>query len=80
MWKPDMAGKYTVTATFMGDDSYGSSWAETAVGVIESPVVTPIPTQTPITMPPFELYTVGTGVAVIIAVAVATLLILRKRP
>jgi hypothetical protein len=80
MWKPDMAGKYTVTATFMGDDSYGSSYAETAVGVVDAPVVTSTPTQTPITMPPFEIYTVGTGIAVIIAIAIVGLLILRKRP
>jgi hypothetical protein len=37
-------------------------------------------TSTPITMPPFEVYTVGTGIAVIIAIAIVGLLILRKRP
>ena len=80
MWKPDIPGKYVVTATFAGDDSYGSSWAETHVGVVEAPVVTSTPTQTPLTMPPFEIYTVGTGIGVIIAVAIVGLLILRKRP
>ena len=80
MWTPDLAGKYTVTATFMGDDSYGSSWAETAVGIVNAPQASATPTATPIAMPPFELYTVGTGIAVIIAVAIVGLLILRKRP
>jgi hypothetical protein len=31
-------------------------------------------------MPPFELYTIGAAIAVIIAIAIATILILRKRP
>jgi len=33
MWKPTMEGHYKVTATFAGSPSYGSSFAETAVGV-----------------------------------------------
>ena len=37
LWKPDQVGKYTVTATFMGSPSYGSSFAETAIGVDEAP-------------------------------------------
>jgi len=78
LWQPEITGEYVITATFMGDDSYGSSWAETHVGVVEAPQET-TPTQTPLTMPPFELYTIGTGVAVIIAIAIAVLL-LRKRP
>jgi hypothetical protein len=81
MWKPDNVGKYTVTASFLGSPSYGSSWAETAVGVVEAPAAaTPVPTASPIVMPPFELYTVGTGIAVILAVALVGLLLLRKRP
>ena len=38
VWTPDISGKYTITATFIGDDSYGSSWAEAAVVVVEAPV------------------------------------------
>ena len=78
LWTPDIPGTYTVTATFVGTQSYGSSYAETAIGVVEAPASTP--TATPITMPPYELYTVGTGIAIIIAVAAVGLLILRKRP
>ena len=80
MWKPDNVGKYTVTATFAGSPAYGSSWAETAVGIVEAATTaTPAPTAT-ITMPPFETYFIGTAAVIVIAIAVATILLLRKRP
>lgn len=78
-WTPPNNDKYTITASFTGDDSYGSSSAATDIAVNAAPEATPTPTQTSITMPPFELYTVGSAVAVIIAIAIAVLL-LRKRP
>ncbi len=80
MWTPDVTGKYVVTATFLGDASYGSSWAETAVGVTTpSATSTPAPTQQAAALPPFELYFAATAVAIIIAIAVATILLLRKK-
>ncbi len=78
-WQPEISGQYTVTATFMGDDSYGSSFATTYVDVTEAPAISLTPTQTAITMPPFELYTIGSVIAIIFAIAVAVLL-LRKKP
>ncbi len=78
-WIPEIPGQYTVTATFLGDDSYGSSFATTYIAVVEAPDESVTPTQTPLTMPPFEMYTVGSAVAIIIAIAIAVLL-LRKRP
>jgi hypothetical protein len=78
VWTPDIPGKYTITATFIGDDSYSSSWAEAAVAVIDAPASPASPSQ--VAMPPFEIYTVGTGIAVIIAIALATIIIVRKRP
>ncbi|MFB3890167.1 MAG: PQQ-binding-like beta-propeller repeat protein [Candidatus Bathyarchaeia archaeon] len=50
MWTPPAAGLWTVTATFRGTDSYGSSYAQTYVGVetappAAQPVSTPAPTQ-----------------------------------
>lgn len=78
-WEPEIPGQYTVTATFMGDDSYGSSFATTYVSVSEAPSETPTATQTPLTMPPFEVYTISAVIAIIAAIAVAVLL-LRKRP
>ncbi len=77
-WNPELEGEYTIYATFDGSNSYWGSYAATAISVSAAPTVSP--TSTSITMPPFELYTVGTGIAVIIAVAIVGLLILRKRP
>ena len=77
-WKPTMAGQYTITATFAGDDSYGSSFATTYASVTEAPVVTTAPTATPIANPPYEMYTIGMGIAIIIAIALVGLLLLRK--
>jgi hypothetical protein len=34
-WAPKVAGEYTITATFMGDESYGSSFATTYLTVAE---------------------------------------------
>jgi hypothetical protein len=81
MWTPDptLTGKWTVTASFTGSNGYGSSWADTAIGVTSAPASqTPLPTQTAIANPPYELYTLGMGIAIIAAIAVAVL-ILKKR-
>ena len=80
MWKPTKAGEYKVTATFAGDDSYGSSFAGTTVGVVEAPQATEPPT-TSTTVTPIDPvpYILGVGIAIIIAVVIATVLILRKR-
>ncbi len=37
MFTPEVPGTYTIMATFMGDESYGSSFAQTYVGVGEAP-------------------------------------------
>ena len=79
MWPtPNVPGKYTVIATFAGSESYYASYAETAMGISEAPAATSTPAPT--VLPPYESYTIGAAVAVIIAVAIATILILRKRP
>jgi hypothetical protein len=80
MWEPDIPGKYTLIATFAGSESYGSSWAETAFGVVEAPAATPEPTPTPAS--PAELYFVPAVSGIIIAIAVVgviLMLMLRKR-
>jgi hypothetical protein len=55
-WTPSTAGKYMITATFAGSDSYSSSYATTYVsvssGLNPSPVVTPTPTIAPTTAAP----------------------------
>jgi hypothetical protein len=82
MWQPDKAGKYAVTATFVGDGSYGSSYAETAVGVVNAPQATLTATSAPInaaTTTDLMTYIVAVGIAIILAVAIATVLIIRKK-
>jgi hypothetical protein len=79
-WNPPDEGSYEIIASFAGDESYGSSSASTTVVVGAASETTPQATTSNITMPPVELYTIGSAIAVIIAVAVATLLILRKKP
>lgn len=81
-WTPTMAGDFKITATFMGDESYGSSFATTCASVIEAPAASPTPT--PVSFDAVNNTTImtviGSSVAIIIAIAIAVLLILRKRP
>ncbi len=80
MWQPELPGQYAVTATFIGDDSYGSSFAATSVGVTEAPATaTPVPTLAATVLPPFEMYFAATAIAIIVAIAIAAVLILRKK-
>ena len=76
-WEPEVPGLYTVTATFMGDDSYGSSFATTYVTVSEAPAATatPEPQQAPDYSPLlYALLAVG-----IIAIILLLVLMFRKR-
>jgi outer membrane protein assembly factor BamB len=75
---PDVPGKYTIIATFAGSESYYASYKETAMAVQEAPATTPTPT--PLTLPPTETYFAVSTIAIIIAIAVVGLMILRKRP
>jgi hypothetical protein len=82
-WKPDIEGKYTVYASFAGSNGYWPSHASTAFAV-EPAAATPAPTAPPQT----DIATTGTimsamaigVVAIIIAIAIVGLLLLRKRP
>jgi hypothetical protein len=82
-WKtPDIPGKYAVTATFIGSDSYWPSYAETAMVISEAP---PSPTPTPVAapLPPFDLYILIATVIIVIAIAIVGIMLgrmLRKRP
>ena len=78
-WEPPIEGDYTIMATFAGDESYGSSSAATAINV--GPPATTAPTAPPPEAPIDYTWTiVGMGIAIIIAVAIAAVLILRKHP
>ncbi len=75
---PDIPGKYTIIVTFAGSKSYYASYAETAAVVTEAP---PAPPPYPVvTLPPTELYFAISTVAIIIAIAIVGILLLRKRP
>jgi hypothetical protein len=80
-WTPDITGSYTVIATFAGTNSYWPSYSETSFAVDPAaPTASPYPVTI---LPPTEMYIVGTGVAIIIAVAIVGALILmavKKRP
>jgi hypothetical protein len=82
VWSPTMAGNYKITATFMGDDSYGSSWGETHATVVNAEVA-PSTSPSPISFDSVNsniTNTVIAGVVAIIAVIVIFgLLILRKK-
>jgi hypothetical protein len=79
-WIPTIAGDYQITATFAGSGGYGSSWAETA-SVVTDATATPTtaPTQAATVLPPFELYFAATAIAIIIAIAVVGVLLLKKK-
>jgi len=80
MWKPDVAGAYTVYADFKGTESYYRSGASTAFGVDEA-IVTPAPTETlpSIADQYFVPATVGIIIAIIAVGALLALLLLKKR-
>jgi hypothetical protein len=79
-WTPDIEGKYTIVASFAGSESYYPSSAEAGFAV-DTAASTPSPTTaSTTTQAPVEMYVIGTGIAVIIAVAIVGLLILRKKP
>ena len=77
-WQPDIPGKYTVIATFEGTEGYYPSYAETAFAVDEVEAqVWPTPTPPPETMT--DTYVLGFGIAILAAVVIGVLLLLRKK-
>jgi outer membrane protein assembly factor BamB len=77
MFTPLVPGEYTVIASFEGSGAYYGSYAQTAVGVEEAPAATPAPTPTP--APMTDAYVTGFGIAIIIAIAIVGVLLLRRR-
>jgi hypothetical protein len=75
-WAPPAEGDYEIVASFAGDESYGSSAAATAVAVGPA-AETPETPGTPV-IPDYTWTIIGTGIAIIIAFAIAVIL-LRKR-
>jgi len=81
-WTPDIEGKYTVYASFVGSESYWPSHAVTAFAVDPAPA-TPTPTQQPIASVA-DTYIlpgiIGIIVAILIVGVVLALLMIKKRP
>jgi hypothetical protein len=68
-WKPDIEGPYTVYASFAGSESYWPSHAVSSFAV--DPAPQPTTTQQPIAATPqTEMYILGIGAAIIIAIAI----------
>lgn len=81
MWTPEVPGKYTITAKFYGTDAYGSSSAETALGV-EEEQSTPIPTQAVI-VSTADIYLLPGIIAILLAIVLVgavLLFVIKKRP
>jgi hypothetical protein len=76
-FEPEVPGKYTVIATFVGSESYYGSSAETAVFVEEAPQ--PTPTATPVPQEPVGTYFTISTVLIIVAIAIVAFLLLRRR-
>ena len=78
-WNPPKQDTYTIIASFVGDNSYGSSGAATAVTVGPAPQ-TPEAPQYPVTdLTPMYYGIAAAAIIIVLAVAVATVLLLKKR-
>jgi hypothetical protein len=75
---PAVPGEYRIIATFAGSESYWPSYAETSAIVVEA-AATPAPPQYPVPVD-YTLPIVAATIVLLIAVAIATILMLRKRP
>jgi hypothetical protein len=66
-WTPPDEGVYTITASFAGDESYGSSWATTGLSVGPAPAE---PTPPPEPEPAPDYTPMFTGIIAAVAVAI----------
>jgi outer membrane protein assembly factor BamB len=79
-WKPDIEGKFTVYASFVGSESYWPSNAVSAFAVDPAPT-TPIPSQA-VTTTAADVYLLPGIIAIIVSIAIVgamIMLMLRKR-
>jgi hypothetical protein len=82
-WTPTVAGDYKIIATFGGSASYGMSWAQTYATVSDAQATSALPTQTTLTgiatQSDIMTYMAIAVIAIIIAIAIATVLMLKKK-
>ena len=80
MFTPPVPGEYTVFAWFAGTGAFYPSYTQTALGVVEAPAATPMPTEPPTSLA--DMYILPGIIGIIAAVVVIGLIIilmLRKR-
>jgi outer membrane protein assembly factor BamB len=76
-WTPDISGSYSVIATFTGSESYYPSHAETSFTVAAAaPTASPYPVTT---IPSNDMFFAASTIAIIIAIAIATVVIIKKK-
>jgi hypothetical protein len=78
LWTPEVPGTYHIIATFAGSAAYGPSYSETYMSVGEAPP-TPAEPQPEPAQPPLDMYLLYATVAIIVAIAIVGLLLLRKK-
>ncbi|MDR1992736.1 MAG: PQQ-binding-like beta-propeller repeat protein [Nitrososphaerota archaeon] len=76
---PPVPGQYTLIATFLGSTSYYGSSAVTAF-VVNEETPTPSPIVDTLPPPPTEMYFIASTAAIILAIAIVGILMLRKKP
>jgi len=81
-WTPDISGDYEVIATFAGSNSYYPSTSSTYFYAGETPTHEPTAPQATglATTGDLMTYNLGVGIAIIIAIAIVGLLLLRRKP
>ncbi len=75
-WTPNAEGQYRVIARFAGSESYWPSFAESSLTVGPA---TKMPEFPQIVIPDYTMTIIGSAIAVIIAVAVVGVLMMRKK-
>jgi hypothetical protein len=76
-WTPQVPGTHQIIATFAGSNSYGSSYGTSYLSAVEAPQPTPPPEPTP--APMTDTYIAGSTIAIVAAIVVVALLLLRKK-
>ncbi len=80
-WQPDISGKYTLYATFLGSGGYYGSTGQDAFIVNEAPAATAAPTTPPASVTDQYFVPAVAGIIIaIVLVGVVIVLMLRKRP
>jgi hypothetical protein len=79
---PEVPGEYTLIASFQGSNSYWPSQSKTAIKVDEAPAASPtaVAQANLVTLSDLTMYVGVAAIGIIAAIAIATVLLLRKKP